>query len=180
MPAKSLSTKKPSRMQLGVIVILLIVISGILTWHFLLRDKDPTNSYHPKYTISSSAGQNEGTGGSDQATGDKNPTEDSTNTNVTSEQVPVSSSGSVTIVDLEQKDGYINAKASVSGFTTTKCVYSFTADEADPVVKTTAGSCDGISIPEVEFQYLGTYTLTVTAYNNTTEKITTMKDIDVR
>jgi cytoskeletal protein RodZ len=182
MPQKRLSPSKSHLFRLILLLVIALLIIIGLVWFFLLRDKDPTKGYHPKYTVSSSEDQSKTSGGSSQTTesGNKNSDSGSPATDVTSEQVPIASSGSIIIDDLEQKAGYINAKATVSGFTTTQCVYSFAAEDAKPVVRQIDGTCQGISIPQGEFELIGTYTLTVTAYNGTSQKISVTKDINVQ
>lgn len=173
---KPVSSKKRLLLLLVTITIAL-AIGATLFWRFTVKD-DNSKDLKPKYTVS--ANESQSSGGSAKTETPAKDT-DAQTSSVTSEQVPVAPAGAITIVDLDQADGYVNAKATVSNFTPTSCVYTFTSDGADkPVIRTLDGTCDGISIPEVEFQYIGTYTLAVTAYNGTSEKITASKDIVVQ
>ena len=110
-----------------------------------------------------------------------NPKDDGATTpsNKTNEEIPASSTGALTIATLEQSDGYVNARAEVSNFTPQQCVYSFKIEGGKPVIREQTGSCVSISIPEVEFDRIGVYTLTVTAYAGD-EKVTATKEIDVQ
>lgn len=176
---KSANTKK-TKPLFFIIAGGLLIVASVIIWALFIRHTDPTKQYSPRYTVQPSKSQSGNSVGASQS--DKDPGSDNTTTSVTSDQIPSAASGSINIVDLEQANGYINAKASVSNFTTTQCVYSFTtANNANnPIIRQLDSQCDGVSIPEVQFQYLGTYTLTVTAYNGTSEKISTTKDIDVQ
>lgn len=168
--------KKKTLVIVAIIGIALIIAAVI--WVFV-ASREPVKQASPKYSTSSSSTQ-KNNGGSTSQTEQNSKGSDNTATTVTSQQVPVAPKGSVSIVDLEQAKGYINAKAVVSNFTTTQCVYSFTAQDARPVIRQIDGDCEGISIPQGEFELIGTYTLTVTAYNGTTEKISGSKDIAVQ
>ena len=174
------SKPKRRRFLFVLLAIGILIAASVIVWALVIRHTDPTNKYSPKYAVQSSKDQSSSSGGTSQSV--KDPGSDSATTSVTSDQVPAAASGSISIVDLEQANGYINAKASVTNFPTTQCVYSFTAtnDANNPIVRQLDGQCDGVSISQVEFQYLGTYTLTVTAYNGTTEKISATKDINVQ
>lgn len=106
---------------------------------------------------------------------------DATNTTLpaTPEAVPPNTEAVINITSLTQESGQVLATASTSSFSVGKCVYMFTADGAKPVTRETTGSCDRVSIPEVEFEKIGQYLLTVTAYDNTS-KISTTQTIDVK
>jgi len=174
---KKHSSLNKKNLTIILVIVGVVIIAAVAFWLITSRH-DPTSQYHPKYSTPSAS-----SGGSSVSTPqveNDSKNSDQTASDTTSQQVPVAPSGSVAIVDLSQADGYINAKATVSGFTTTQCVYTFTAQDARPVIRQINGDCTGVSIPQGEFELIGTYTLTVTAYNGTTEKVTASKDISVQ
>ena len=171
------SSKKPLLITIILIVILLI---GSVIWYFFIRRTDPTKSYRPQYPSSVKTETKQSSNTNATAADDyKNSDTSSTPSLETSNQVPTAKTGTIDITNLNQKDGFVNALAVVSNFETSKCVYSFTTPDARPVVREVAGSCTGVSIPQVEFEMIGTYTLTATAYSGS-EKITTTKGIDIK
>ncbi len=129
---------------------------------------DPTDSYTPVYPVETS----------NQSTAKDKDSIASDNT-TTAEDVPKSVSGSIVIDDLNQKNGYVNIKATVSNFTPTQCVYSFTINGGKPVIKEQTGTCTGLSISQEEFDRIGTYTVTATAYSSS-EKITATQTIEIK
>lgn len=181
MALKKSSYKHARAIKTGVIIGAVLVIIGSIVFYFVYA------SMHPKLTgpapqhPTTETNPIDGTTAEDTANNQKSetPPVDQQN-NTTSNQIPVATAGSIKITSLNQTNGYVNAKAVVSNFTTTQCVYSFYAPQAKPVVKQVNGDCAGVSIPQSEFEFIGTYTLTVTAYNGTSEKVSVSKDIAVQ
>ena len=172
------TSKKHHKTPYIILAIVLLVITAFAVWWFMFREVDPTKNYKPKYDTPTTNQITQTDAKNAQDADDyKNSTE--TPSTQTSDQVPVSQAGSIVITDLDQADGYVNALATVTNFTPTKCVYSFTSPDARPVVRELTGNCTGISIPQVEFEFIGTYTLTVTAYSGT-DKVTATKDISIQ
>lgn len=173
----------PRSTQHRVVILVFFVIAVFVlmacVWFFFFRSNDPAVNYRPKYSTPSSNGSTS-TSGAGTADKRNSPGSNQSTMSVTSEQVPTSNTGIITIIDLEQTNGFVNANASVSNFETTQCVYSFTADGARPVIRQVDNSCTGVSIPQGEFEIIGKYTLTVTAYHGTTDKIIATKDINIR
>ena len=97
----------------------------------------------------------------------------------TDEEIQPSKEGAVVISGYGQSGGVITASATVTDFQTVKCVYLFESSGAKPVVKETANGCDTVSINEVVFDKVGTYTLTVTAYS-ANEKIVAAQEVQVK
>lgn len=176
----SIKNSRFSNPRIFILIGLVILLVGLTLAFLLTRTHDTKKDSHPKYSTTTTQSQSSST--KDETKTSKAPDKNTATppTNVTSEQVSLASKGIITITDLDQSSGYINAKASVSDFNVTQCVYSFTAPDAKPVVRQQDGSCEGVSIPEAEFEIIGTYKLTVTAYNGIIEKISTTKDIDVQ
>lgn len=85
---------------------------------------------------------------------------------ITSDEVPVASDLTVSISQVRQADGHVSASARVNSDGT--CVFQFDpSDGSRPVVReATAGSgACSVSIPEVEFALLGSWTLRTTLYD---------------
>jgi hypothetical protein len=85
---------------------------------------------------------------------------------ITSNEVPVDPELTITIDGLRQAGGHVNASARVSSDGT--CVFQFDpSDGSRPVVREITagdGACS-VSIPEVEFAFLGSWTLRTTLYH---------------
>lgn len=99
--------------------------------------------------------------------------------NQSSDEIPTSQAGSITITSLEQSGGYVHVRVDTMDFAVKQCVYSFKISDGKPVVREQSGGCEPVSIPEGEFDRIGVYTLTVTAYGSN-QKISTSQNIDVR
>ncbi|MCB9822872.1 hypothetical protein H6800_01190 [Candidatus Nomurabacteria bacterium] len=156
---KKIMTKINNKKATIIIVIaVLLLLVGALAY-YLFRSEDPTNDYKPLYETAS---DREADSSNDNKA--KDDTSQST-TPSTSEEVPSSPSGSVRITQANQANGFINAKAEVSDFQVKTCVYQFTSEGARPVIRETQNQCEGISIPQAEFEKIGTYNLVVTAYS---------------
>lgn len=169
-------SKLPLPVKILVPTLFLVLLASAVAIYLFYR-ADPTKDYSPKYPLNDSGQAASNTpepSNSDQSS--KSPV--STN-DKTSEDTPIVPSGSITIAELEQASGYVNARAAVSNFTTTQCVYSFVAENSRPVVREQQGGCSGVSISQNEFDKIGNYTLTVTAYNSA-GKVEAKKDIYVR
>lgn len=175
-----MKTNKISKLPLFVKILIPVLAFALLASaiiFYLFYGADPTKDYNPKYPLNDSGQSVSNTpesNSSDQPS--KNPV--STN-DKTSEDTPVVPTGSIAIAELEQSSGYVNARAVVSNFTAAQCVYSFVAENSRPVVREQQGDCSGVSISQNEFDKIGTYTLTVTAYNSA-GKVEAKKDIYVR
>lgn len=97
----------------------------------------------------------------------------------TTDNIESSASGRILIETLNQTHGYVNVKATVEQFKVNKCVYEFTSDGARPVIRETPDDCQGISINQMEFEKIGPYLLTVTAYGET-GKLTDSQTINIK
>jgi hypothetical protein len=85
---------------------------------------------------------------------------------ITSEEVPVAPELTISIGQVRQDRGHVSASAKVNIDGT--CVFQFDpSDGSRPVVRedsAVGGSCS-VSIPEVEFALLGSWTLRATVYH---------------
>lgn len=177
---RTIKTKSYPKSPTIVLVFLMVLLLGVAVWWFIFRNTDPAKSYQPQYPESVKTELKQGDNKSATAADDyKNSDNTSTPSSETSNQVPLAKTGNIEIKNLNQKDGFVNVLATVSNFETNKCVYIFNATDSRPVVREISGNCSGVSIPQVEFEMIGTYTLTATAYSGS-EKITATKDIDVK
>lgn len=97
--------------------------------------------------------------------------------------IPVSTTTSVEITNLQQSNGKVIYAATVTNPAGSgTCSAVFTNDIAKPVTRTTGAdgtSCGPVSIPESEFSAIGTWTLTLRYYTDGTQAVTT-KTIDVK
>ncbi len=86
---------------------------------------------------------------------------------VTSEEVPVAPDLTVSISQVRQTDGEVTASATASADGT--CVFQFEpSDGSRPVVReaTVRGGTCSVTIPVVEFAFLGQWTLRMTLYHD--------------
>ena len=165
--------KSKKRTYAFILITVLLIIGAVLAYYFY-KNQDPTKDYKPMYDTSTNAEPQQSSGDSvkDNTSQSDLPT--------TSEDVAEATSGSITIVNLNQADGFVNAKAEVNNFTTSTCVYQFSSEGARPVTREIQGQCDGISIPQAEFEKIGNYTLLVTAYSNDQKLSSTPQIINIR
>ena len=147
-----------------------LIVVGASVYYFVFAKVKPVPE-QSQYPLSTSPDT------SNTDTNDKQPSKATDTT--PNEDIPVSSAGSVTITNLNQQNGYVNALAEVAAFTPTQCVYTFSSEGSKPVTREQQGNCSGVSIFKDEFDKVGTYTLTVSVYGNN-QKLTTSKDIDIR
>jgi hypothetical protein len=97
---------------------------------------------------------------------------------VTTNDVPPSSTLNIMINSFYQKDGYVTSNAQTSGPGT--CVFEYTTEGDKPVVDQLSvldGECQS-SLPELQFAKLGTWKLKVTYYNNG-QKAQVEKDVTI-
>lgn len=151
------------------IVAALLLVGGV--YYYFIRKTLPTDTYSPRYPISSQTPTTNQEQKGDTAAEQPSST--------TTEQVPAATTGSIRITDLVQEKGFVNIGIEVSNFTVSKCVLSFTSDGAKPIVREQSGGCHNTSIPQVEFEKIGDYTLTVTAYS-ASDKIQATQEINVQ
>ena len=150
----------------------LLIVAGVAAYYFV-KNQDPTKNYKPMYDTSTSKDSTQ----TDNDSVKDNPSQ--SNLPTTSEEVPSATEGSIKIVQLNQADGYINAKAETANFSTQTCVYQFSSEGARPITRELEGNCAGISIPQAEFEKIGTYTLVVTAYGSD-KKISSTQTLNVQ
>lgn len=120
----------------------------------------------------------------DQVKGGKDqPTDPNIDTSKTTDDIPVSSSATITITGIVQQNGNVTLSSSLQnpGETGT-CSVLFTSDVAKPVSRTvtaTDGSCPDITIPEQEFSAIGTWEATLRYYTGDTQAVDT-KTIEIQ
>lgn len=163
----SIQAKQSTLFVLVLVALLLIV--GALYW-FIIRD--------PSASVDQNA--NDPTIESAKTTQEKSTKQTSVtdSATTTSEEVPVNRETLVTITNTSQTAGRVNASATVSGAGGQgTCVFQFTAPEAKPVTKEVTSTGAGeqtcnVSIPEVEFDLLGKWNLSVTFFRDNTKAST--------
>lgn len=171
---KKTSTHNSKRILILIGAATLVLIAAIIVF-LVFKEDTPPASPDAKYPVT----QNNANAPTNPNTDTSTTTDKPIQGNIVAQpddQISIAQEGGIVISELGQSDGYVNAKASVTNFTLAKCVYSFSNPDARPVVRETVKDCSGISIPEVEFEILGTYTLTVTAYGEN-DKLIATKDI---
>lgn len=170
MKIRSKNPDISKRLLVGLIAVVLFVAAASLYYYKTIQK--PTDTYDPQFPVSGSTKQ-------PQSTVKQDTKENPTALPEVTENTPTSSNGTITIQDLNQRDGFVNVNVNTASFSTARCVYQFTSEGARPIIKEFQGNCQATSIPQVEFEKIGTYTFTATAYN-ATEKITVTRDIDIR
>ena len=175
-----MKTNKSSSKRFVVLSIIAVIATalGIFLYFYYPYLTNPVKGYEPMYPVSTTT-QTVVNPQKTQSTDTPTKADPNAGSNTTSQDVPVAASGSIQITELEQTNGYVNARAEVANFTTAKCVYQFIASDSRPVIKEQTGSCGGLSVSQNEFDKIGTYTLTVIAYS-ATDKIQTQKDIYIK
>lgn len=155
------------------VAIAVLIVAGLFIYFFFFASKDPTDNYRPEYPVTQNDSESNNPNNTDTV-----KVLEAQPSPQTSDSIPVSDSGLVSISSLNQRDGFVNALADVQNFSASKCVYMFESDGAKPVIREQSGSCSGISIPQVEFEKIGKYKLTVTVYDGDS-KISTSGEINV-
>lgn len=90
--------------------------------------------------------------------------------NQTTEQTPISTDISISLLSQTQADGLIKVAAKATGTTGGRCVFSFTTEGDRPVVRESSlssGACN-VEIPEVEFSKIGVWNLNISLHVNNT------------
>lgn len=97
------------------------------------------------------------------------------------DDIPVAEKTSITIAELYQKDGRVNYRAGVNGATSGTCSALFESERGKPVTRTlkSVDNTCSASIPAMEFDAPGDWTLTLRYYKDNT-KATATKDITIR
>lgn len=92
-------------------------------------------------------------------------------TNKTTNEVPESKSIAISIKSINQSSGSVTAKISINSPQKGVCSFTFSKDRARPVVRsieTSTDSCE-VSIPEQEFEMIGTWSLSAHFFSNDTQ-----------
>jgi len=93
----------------------------------------------------------------------------------TTDQIPESTTTSISITKLTQSQKMVNADISINSSTTDGiCSYTFTKDGAKPVTRSVNSSNNSCttSIPELEFEMIGTWNLKAKYFSNNTQTTT--------
>lgn len=167
-----MKNKKGLQKPIFALILVVVLLLTAVIYAVFFYPWDPTTTYTPEYPESITSQQDTTSTNQDKQHIANIPS-------TTSEEVPASVIGKIMISNLQQKNGFVNALATISDFDVKTCVYSFTSDGAKPVVKEQTNGCSGISIPQVEFEKIGLYTLTVTAYSPE-QKISAIKEISIQ
>lgn len=149
--------------------VLALVIIGALYW-FFVHNNAPANQGLQDTTSGTSQDQQASTG--DNPSPIKQPP--------VSDDIPVNPALAITNIGFSHSEGFINASAEVTGATQEGvCVFSFETNEGRPVVVQANGSTDcTVKIPEVEFDKIGAWNLTVTFYQDN-QKTSLSKEVVV-
>lgn len=113
--------------------------------------------------------------------------ETNSNSDKTTDEIPVSTKMSASIDELDQSSGAVTFRGSVSGSGADgECSISYTNPNDKPVsrvfkpvVSNGTASCGPVEVSEQEFSYLGDWTLTFRYYSNNLQAVTT-KIISIR
>ncbi len=157
------------------LVATIVALIGLSAGYIYLTSQDPTKKYSPQYRTETGKNTNDGT----QSKDEQKVVAPANNLPATSSDVPSSSSGSISITELNQTDGFINIRVSLSNFTPTTCVYQFTSDGARPINKQVS-DCKAISIPQAEFEKIGVYTVTAIAYSSKDKITSENRELNVK
>lgn len=111
------------------------------------------------------------------------PKLDTVDTSKNTSQVPTSSSSVITIDSVEQTNGLITYSATITNPATEgTCSAIFTKPNSKPVSRvfnTKSAMCGPVSIPELEFESLGSWLMTIRYYANDSQSVDT-KSVEVR
>ncbi len=106
----------------------------------------------------------------------------------TTDQVPTNQVATVSITSLAQSGGQVTISGLVSNTSSGgTCVAQFTTPNDRPVLKEAAGvvkgtsvNCGPMSIPELQFSFLGNWKATMSYYSNGTKVTSPEKDIVIQ
>lgn len=157
------------------LVATIAILIGLSAGYIYLTNQDPTKKYSPKYETKTSKNTSDST----QSKDEHKVAAPANNLPATSNDVPSSSSGSITITELSQTDGFINISVSLSNFTATTCVYQFISDGARPITKQVS-DCGAVSVPQAEFEKIGVYAVTAVAYSNKDKITSESRELNVK
>ena len=147
----------------------LVIASGSL---YALEKTRITNIVKdPFYT--SEQQKNEQATKNDPTTKDKgnNTSVEGVDTNKTTNEVPESKNLAISVKSISQSSGSVTAKISINSSQKGVCSFTFSKDGARPVVRsieTSTDSCE-VSIPEQEFEMIGTWSLSAHFFSNDTQ-----------
>lgn len=162
-----------SKLRKFIVVGLAVALLAIVLFFFLHRSQTaPSTTLDKNATISNKSSK------TDVATPH---TSDDVDVTKNTSQVPIATDTSIAITSLTQQNGQVSYVATISGEGSGTCAALFTHTASKPVENTTSASgvsCSG-SIPDVEFDILGTWTLTLRYYTDNHQTVAT-KDIVIR
>jgi len=150
-----------------LLVILVLILAGGLGYLYYSRSRDNQRAADQKARdeAQTSSAKSSST---EESAGPKSGG-DAKSSSTTTDQVPTTSDGKITIDSFSQANGMVNASATAIGSAAGTCVFTFTTADSKPV---TASSSSGsnqtcsTSISEVEFNKVGSWNLNVTFYVN--------------
>jgi len=167
------SKNKNSSKKIVILVIVAILLVAAVGVAYYLTQKDNSTDTTSNGTSSSStdaASDTDGKGTDQPATLPENSQD------LTTDDVPVSTSASAVITRLEEKDSVVHFSAKVSGTDELgRCVITFSTPNDRPVTKefdaTKSGSdyiC-AIDVSSLEFSYLGKWSVNLRYYSEDTQ-----------
>lgn len=174
--------KKSRKKRFILLLVTAVFLTGAIGTYVIFANKKDTLT-SPQNIISR---ENDAKSSNDRSSKEdsiKNPLE-----STDPEKLPVSKKLSFSEITSDQQNGLVTVSASISGTDTDTdtqgyCTFSFSAPESRPVVRRVNRSgnpavCSS-SIPEVEFDRLGTWNVDVTFYTSD-NKITSSKEIVIQ
>lgn len=162
--------KRIVSISVGLVILIVILVTF---WFLYLR---PTTSRDPRTALN----------GSDPSVVSKDRVATSASskdvdiTKGTSE-IPTSTNTSIAINTLKQEGGQVTYSAIIKGTGNGTCSALFSKDSSKPVSVTTpaiGATCEG-SVSDIEFDMLGTWTLTLRYYVDNQQAVAT-KEMDIR
>lgn len=146
----------------GTVLVIFLAVGGYLVYKRSQHPEADKNAVDPTNTSAKATAP--------ELSGTQN--DDGTPLDATSDQIPANPDLSLQITELNQQNNTVTARAVITSSGSGNCVFSFATPEGRPVVKQvasqTANGSQGcsVSIPEVEFDKLGEWELTVSFYYN--------------
>ncbi len=173
--------KKKQKKYISLALLILLLVVFVL-YGFYVLNKDEESSSQKDGIASTEKTSKKSSGLSNQqdiakSSGDEKAdtakSDPNVDANANPANIPTSQVASVSITNLEQRDGSVSYSAQVEGFSTGLCSASFTSKLGRTVAKTTQinnNTCSQ-SINEMEFDALGEWTLTLRVYHENTQAI---------
>ena len=171
---KSIKNRNRNKKPLIIVVAVLVIIGATAGAVFYKINQDTTQKHDAQTSNKQRADQVK----RDAKKNDNKEGLPSNSESKTSDQVPTSTTKSISIASTSQSNGKVEAIAQASDDGT--CVFLYTSEGDKPVTtqSTTNSKTCTSSVPEVQFAKLGLWKLTVTLYVSN-EKAEATKDVTI-